>query len=125
MGEMTKGKGILVILATILLLFGITWIDFFGIDDYGTISASDITLGLDLAGGVSITYQVVGEEKPDETDMADTISKLQQRVYKYSNEALVYQEGEDRISVEIPGVSDANKILEELGKPGQLYFISQ
>ncbi len=125
MAEMTKGKGILVILATILLLFGITWIDFFGIDDYGTISASDITLGLDLAGGVSITYQVVGEEEPDETDMQDTISKLQQRVYKYSTEALVYQEGKDRISVEIPGVTDANKILEELGKPGQLYFISQ
>ncbi len=125
MGEMTKGKGILVILATILLLAGITWVDFFGMDDYGTNSASDITLGLDLAGGVSITYQVVGDEKPDETDMADTISKLQQRVYKYSNEALVYKEGEDRISVEIPGVTDANKILEELGKPGQLYFISQ
>lgn len=125
MTEMTKGKGILVILAAILLLAGITWIDFYGIDDYGTISASDITLGLDLAGGVSITYQVVGEEEPDETDMKDTISKLQQRVYKYSNEALVYQEGTDRISVEIPGVSDANKILEELGKPGQLYFIAE
>lgn len=125
MGEMTKGKGILVILATILLLAGITWIDFFGTDDYGTNSASDITLGLDLAGGVSITYQVVGDEEPDETDMSDTISKLQQRVYKYSNEALVYKEGQDRISVEIPGVTDANKILEELGKPGQLYFISQ
>lgn len=125
MANMTKGRGILVIIATFLLLFGITWIDFFGIDDYGTVSASDITLGLDLAGGVSITYQVVGEEAPDETDMKDTVSKLQQRVYKYSNEALVYQEGTDRISVEIPGVSDANKILEELGKPGQLYFISQ
>ncbi|MBQ7954279.1 MAG: protein translocase subunit SecD [Lachnospiraceae bacterium] len=122
---MTKGKGILVILAMILALAGVTWVDVYGIDDYGTISASDITLGLDLAGGVSITYQVVGEEAPDATDMQDTISKLQQRVFKYSTEALVYQEGEDRINIEIPGVSDANKILEELGKPGQLYFISQ
>ncbi len=125
MAEMTKGKGFLVVLATIVLLAVITWIDFFGIDDYGTVSASDITLGLDLAGGVSITYQVVGDEEPDETDMSDTIEKLKQRVYKYSNEALVYQEGTDRICVEIPGVSDANKILEELGKPGQLYFISE
>lgn len=125
MANMTKGKGILVILAMILALAGVTWVDVYGIDDYGTISASDITLGLDLAGGVSITYQVVGEEAPDATDMQDTISKLQQRVFKYSTEALVYQEGEDRINIEIPGVSDANKILEELGKPGQLYFISQ
>lgn len=26
------------------------------------------------------------------------------------------------INIEIPGVSDANKILEELGKPGSLQF---
>ena len=32
------------------------------------------------------------------------------------------QEGSDRINIEIPGVSDANKILEELGKPGSLEF---
>lgn len=123
--NMTKKKGILIILITVIALIAVTWIDFFGTDDYGTNSASDITLGLDLAGGVSITYQVVGDEEPDATDMSDTISKLQQRVYKYSSEALVYQEGADRISIEIPGVSDANAILEELGKPGQLYFIAQ
>ena len=40
----------------------------------------------------------------------------------YSTEAQVYKVGDDRISVEIPGVSDANKILEELGKPGTLEF---
>ena len=57
--------------------------------------------------------------------MEDTIYKLQQRVQNYSTEAQVYQEGSDRISIEIPGVSDANAILEELGKPGSLYFIAQ
>ncbi len=123
--DMTKKKGIAILLVIFLALVAVTWIDFKGIDDYGTYSASDITLGLDLAGGVSITYQVVGEEDPDATDMSDTISKLKQRVYKYSSEALVYQEGADRICIEIPGVSDANAVLEELGKPGQLYFISQ
>jgi len=123
--DMTKKKGIAILLVIFLALVAVTWIDFKGIDDYGTYSASDITLGLDLAGGVSITYQVVGEEDPDATDMSDTIGKLKQRVYKYSSEALVYQEGADRICIEIPGVSDANAVLEELGKPGQLYFISQ
>ena len=57
--------------------------------------------------------------------MADTIAKLQQRVENYSTEAIVYQEGTDRINIEIPGVTDANKILEELGRPGSLYFISE
>ncbi len=96
-----------------------------GVDAEGTASASDISLGLDLAGGVSITYQVVGDEEPDATDMADTIAKLQKRVENYSKEAIVYQEGTDRINIEIPGVTDANKILEELGRPGSLYFIAE
>lgn len=122
---MGKGKGLVVLLIMLLVLAGVTYIDFFGVDANGSQSASDITLGLDLAGGVSITYQVVGEGTPSDTDMKDTISKLQQRVYKYSTEALVYKEGTDRISIEIPGVSDANAILQELGKPGALYFISQ
>ncbi len=87
--------------------------------------ASGIKKGLDLAGGVSITYQVVGEGTPSREDMSDTIYKLQQRVENYSTEAQVYQEGEDRINIEIPGVSDANAILEELGNPGTLYFIAQ
>ena len=122
---MKKSRAIVYLLVFFLALAGVTYVDFKGIDGVGTISASDITLGLDLAGGVSITYQVKGDEAPDSTDMQDTISKLQQRVYNYSNEALVYQEGTDRINIEIPGVSDANAILEELGKPGTLYFIYQ
>ena len=86
---------------------------------------NSIKLGLDLAGGVSIKYQATGDEAPSSEDMADTIYKLQQRVDQYSTEALVYQEGSDRINIEIPGVSDANEILEELGKPGSLYFIKE
>ena len=122
---MKKSKAIVILLVFFLVLAGVTYVDFKGIDGAGTASASDITLGLDLAGGVSITYQVNGDETPSQADMQDTISKLQQRVYKYSTEALVYQEGTDRINIEIPGVSDANAILEELGKPGTLYFIYQ
>lgn len=120
---MNKNRAIIILLVFFLALAGVTYVDFKGVDEEGTASASDITLGLDLAGGVSITYQVVGEEAPSATDMRDTIDKLQQRVFTYSTEALVYQEGSDRINIEIPGVSDANKILEELGRPGTLYFI--
>ena len=83
--------------------------------------ADDIKLGLDLDGGVSITYEAT-EENPSDVDMADTIYKIQKRVESYSNESSVYQEGSNRINVDIPGVSDANAILEELGKPGSLIF---
>ncbi|MCD8149136.1 MAG: protein translocase subunit SecD [Clostridiales bacterium] len=85
-------------------------------------SESGIKLGLDLAGGVSITYQVAGEETPSSEDMSDTVYQLEQRVSAYSTEAEVYQVGDNRITVEIPGVTDANEILEELGSPGSLEF---
>ncbi len=122
---MKKSKALMIVLCLILALVGISYIDIAGVDAVGTGSASEIDLGLDLAGGVSITYQVVGDEEPDATDMADTISKLQKRVEGYSTEAIVYQEGANRINIEIPGVSDANAILQELGKPGALYFIAE
>lgn len=122
---MKKSRAIIILLCAILLTVGIAYVDIAGVDAQGTGSASDINLGLDLAGGVSITYQVVGDEAPDETDMKDTIAKLQKRVENYSTEAIVYQEGSDRINIEIPGVSDANAILEELGRPGALYFIAE
>lgn len=122
---MKKNKGIIILLVMALLLAGLSYIAVRGVGEEQTGSASSIKLGLDLAGGVSITYQVVGEEEPDDADMKDTIYKLQQRVEGYSTEAVVYQEGADRINIEIPGVSDANTILEELGRPGALYFISQ
>ena len=122
---MKKSSALVILLCMLLLLGGITYIDVYGVNAQGSGSASDIKLGLDLAGGVSITYQVVGEEAPDETDMKDTVAKLQKRVENYSTEAIVYQEGADRINIEIPGVKDANAILQDLGRPGALYFISE
>lgn len=120
---MDKKKGWL----SLLGIFGIIavgiYVCIWGLNENGDGSAAAIKQGLDLAGGVSITYEVAGEEEPSQEDMADTIYKLQKRVEVYSTEALVYQEGNNRINIEIPGVSDANTILEELGKPGSLSFV--
>ncbi len=110
----------LILMIALLVLFGYTAVYGWGESKSG--SGSSVKLGLDLAGGVSITYQVVGEDNPSAEDMSDTIYKLQQRVDQYSTEAQVYQIGSNRIGIEIPGVSDANTILQELGKPGSLVF---
>ena len=115
-----KSAIVLVVFVALLALFGYTAVYGWGETKSG--SGEDIKLGLDLEGGVSITYQVVGEEEPSAADMSDTIYKLQKRVEGYSTEAQVYQEGSDRISIEIPGVADANEILSELGRPGSLEF---
>ena len=122
---MKKNKAIIILLVMVLALCGLSYTAVEGIGTEKAGAASGIKLGLDLAGGVSITYQVVGEEEPSKEDMADTIYKLQRRVEAYSTEAQVYKEGNDRINIEIPGVSDANAILEELGKPGSLFFLSE
>ncbi|MFI3200955.1 MAG: protein translocase subunit SecD [Eubacteriales bacterium] len=120
---MKKSRALINLIGLALLLGGGIYVMLFGVDAQGTGAAATIKQGLDLAGGVSITYQVIGEEAPSSADMSDTIYKLQQRVESYSTEAQVYQEGADRINIEIPGVSDANSILEELGKPGSLVFM--
>ena len=120
---MSKTKGILTIIFTVLLTVFVGYMDVFGFGANKSGSANDIKLGLDLAGGVSITYQAVGDEEPSDQDMSDTVEKLKQRIYAYSTEASVYKEGKDRISIEIPGVYDADAILKDLGRPGTLYFI--
>ncbi len=118
---MKKRQSIIVLLicAVLTVLLGYTAIKGWG--PTGTGSMSNIRTGLDLSGGVSITYQTK-TDNPSTEDMSDTIYKLQQRVQQYSSEALVYQQGTNRICIEIPGENDANAILAELGKPGSLTF---
>lgn len=118
---MKKKQGILVLILTVIVVGFLAFTTAVGFGPAGIGAAKNIKTGLDLAGGVSITYQVKGDA-PSQEDMDDTIYKLQKRVEGYSEEAQVYQEGDDRINVEIPGAKDANKILEELGKPGSLEF---
>ena len=130
MKRMKKGKGIAVFIAYIAVLAILGY--YAATVILATLNGTDnsLKLGLDLAGGVSITYQVTGDT-PTQEEIDDTILKLQQRIENdlgdetTTTEASVYQAGDDRITVEIPGVTDANAILEELGTPGQIYFIAE
>ena len=122
---MKKSRAVISLAAIVLVIAAFSYLVFYGVGTEKVGSAEGIHLGLDLAGGVSITYQAVGDEEPSAEDMSDTIYKLQQRVEGYSTEAQVYKEGTNRINIEIPGLSDANSVLEELGKPGSLYFINE
>ena len=81
---MNKSKGIisLIVTAALIALLGFTTIVGFGKGHIG--AAENITLGLDLAGGVSITYQVK-DKNPSSEEMSDTIYKLQRRVEQYSS----------------------------------------
>ncbi len=130
MKQMKKGPAIAWLIILVLAIGGLGY--YAANVLIGTVNKGDnsLKLGLDLNGGVSITYQAVGDTPTDE-QMSDTIQKLQQRIENdlsaenSTTEANVYKVGDDRITVEIPGVSDANALLEELGTPGTLYFISE
>ena len=122
----TRALFSLFLVAAITTLMAYTVLVGFGKGHKG--SYHNIKKGLDLAGGASITYQTVGEEPPSQEDLNDTKYKLQRRVDQYSTEAQVYTEGTDRLNIEIPGVSgvaETNKILDDLGRPGSLYFIRE
>ncbi len=119
---MNKKKGILTLVLTAIVLVGFALVAAIGVGRTNTGAAKNIKLGLDLAGGVSITYEAV-EENPSSEDMKDTVYKLQKRAEGYSTEAQVYQQGDRRISIEIPGVQNADEVLDELGSPGTLMFV--
>ena len=119
---MRKNKAIVVLLLIFSMMIGLVVYGLGVLEATTAGKGNSIVLGLDLSGGVSITYQIM-TENPTQTDINDTIAKLEERAENYSTEYAVYQVGEDRITVEIPGVFDANAVLEDLGSPGALYFI--
>ncbi|MBQ8280912.1 MAG: protein translocase subunit SecDF, partial [Lachnospiraceae bacterium] len=119
---MKRSRGTVILILTVIITAFLCFTAAVGIGPTGSGAAKNITTGLDLAGGVSITYQTK-DRNPDQEALSDTIYKLQLRVEQYSTEAQVYQEGNDRISIEIPGVTDAEAVLNDLGKPGSLCFI--
>ena len=120
-----KMKAVLALLAFLAIVAGGVYVAMFGVGSKETGKATNIPLGLDLQGGLSVTYEITNES-PSQAEINATIDKLQRRVDEYSAEGEVYQEGDDRITVEIPVDTDkydAHVILDELGQPGQLLFL--
>ena len=117
---MSKKGGVIRLIAWLAILGCVVYTAAAGLGSDHSGSINDIALGLDLRGGVSITYEAQGD--PTSQEMEDAKNKLERRVTDKSTEAQVYMEGSNRITVDIPGATDANAVLEELGKPGSLVF---
>ena len=117
----TKKKGILQLLITVVVIAACAFVVIFGFGKWHRGKAENINLGLDLAGGVSVTYEAI-DEKVTEQQMNLTLEKLKQRVQTYSLESDVYLEGDRRINVDIPGEEDAKRVLAELGEPATVEF---
>ncbi|MCR5543614.1 MAG: protein translocase subunit SecD [Eubacterium sp.] len=120
-----KRNAILGLLVFVLLTAGAVYsvLQGLGADKIGL--AKDIPLGLDLQGGVSVTYEIQEDNASDE-EINATIDKLQRRADTYSNDAEVYKQGNKRIVIEIPvdtSKYDPNEILDAMGRPGKLEFL--
>lgn len=119
-----KKKGLLHLFIIIAIIGLCSYITLVGITSVHKGSAKNIKLGLDLAGGVSITYEAT-KDNPTATEMKDTIQMMQQRAEVYSTESSVVQVGDNRIEIDIPGVADADEVLKSLGKEGSLDFVAE
>ena len=121
----TKRKAVINLIIFFLLLAGGIYMAIAGVGKNESGKTANVPLGLDLQGGLSVTYEIQ-DEKPSKDEIAATVDKLQRRVDEYSSEGEVYQEGDDRITVEIPLNTekvDAHDVLDQLGQPGQLLFL--
>ncbi|PKM55515.1 MAG: protein translocase subunit SecDF [Firmicutes bacterium HGW-Firmicutes-3] len=118
-----KGKYVAALIVSLILIVGTAYVAMIGVGENKNGSANEINLGLDLEGGVSITY-APNKEDPTSVEIQDTLYKLQLRLDEYGyTEGEVYLEGSSRINVDIPGVKNADEVLLEMGKPGKLAFI--
>ena len=116
----TKRNAVLVIIAFLLVLGVAIFTAIFGVADRGKVEY--IKLGLDLKGGLSVTYEIQEDDYSDK-DLEDTKYKIEKRVEAYTNEYSVYEDGDKKITAEIPGVTNADEILEALNIEGKLEFL--
>jgi protein-export membrane protein SecD len=85
-----------------------------------------IHLGLDLQGGMHLTLEVDKsrlsvEEAKDAVDRAMEV--LRRRVDEFGvAEPLIQREGEDRIAIQLPGLTDRQRAMDLIGKTALLEF---
>lgn len=87
------------------------------------VKRNSIKLGLDLQGGVNIVYEPK-DYSPSDEEISAAKAMIQKRLdAKGYTEAEVTVEGSNRLRVDIPGVEDPQKAIEEIGAAGMLRFL--
>lgn len=88
--------------------------------------ASSISLGLDLAGGVSVVYDCALSENSNTNDLDSaidaTVKRLQSVIGGEYSEALITRQGNSEIRIEVPSVTNSDEIFGLIGDPTPLYM---
>lgn len=129
-GRNSRLRGALVLGISVILLVAITIVALNGFGRgfmvrYMKPWGEAIRLGLDLRGGVYTVYQATDNGEGNFDSQLDvTIKVLMNRLTAQNfTEATVTKQGNDRIRIEIPDVSDPDEILEIIGTPAHLEFV--
>ena len=123
---MRKKSALKFIISIVVILIS-AYVSVFGLNlgSYEILSLGEsLKPGLDLKGGVYIEEEIVDKNVDAET-LKRTKELLELRVNGLGvSEAVVAISGSNRIRIEIPGIYDAQKALEQVGKTGKLTFRS-
>ncbi len=88
--------------------------------------ANSISLGLDLAGGISVVYDcsLSADSNTDDLNTAidATVSRLENVIGGEYSEAIITRQGSSEIRIEVPSVTDSNEIFDLIGDPTPLYM---
>jgi preprotein translocase subunit SecD len=85
-----------------------------------------VKLGLDLLGGTSLTYEAKLDETPAEDRkqaMDGVINVITKRVNPTgTSEVVVQQSGDNRVVVQLPGITDSKEAADQIGRTATLSF---
>lgn len=88
--------------------------------------ANSISLGLDLAGGVSVVYDcsLSKDNQAQSLDQAidATVARLTEVIAGEYSEARIDRQGSSKIVIEVPAVTDSEEIFALIGEPTPLYM---
>lgn len=124
MKSQNKKNKILTVVIIAVIIFGAV-VSFTGIGSVKKLK-DQMKYGLDINGGVYVLMQAETKAKgKDKAALMDqTKSVLENRVNAMGiSEASVAVEGSDKIRVEMPGVSNADQAIRQIGKTAQLRFL--
>lgn len=116
---------LVIVLVIFMALFGfkvkIGWLGI-DIDQPGFLEEDSVSLGLDLAGGTSVVFEVIPKDGETITSdgLDDTVNILTKRVN--NPEASVYKISDTEIQLDIPGYDDPQYVIDTFGKSGELMF---
>jgi protein-export SecD/SecF family membrane protein len=118
-----KGGAAVLLLLLALCLAGWGFVAVKGVGKDGALGAARIKQGLDLQGGVTIVYEA-DAASPAQDEMDTAIGIIRKRLDNMgATEADVAQEGGRRIRVDMPGVTDAEQAIADIGQTAKLTFV--